>query len=141
MALTGTTEAQAASRARPQALAKMSVTAAEIRSPNAGVRWRILTGGGVARSIDGGATWETQSTGVLATLTAGVAPSPTLCWLVGPRGVIVVSTDGRAWQRVPFPEAIDLTSIRASNRANATVTAADGRTFTTTDGGTTWRSP
>jgi photosystem II stability/assembly factor-like uncharacterized protein len=52
-----------------------------------------------------------------------------------------LSTDGRTWQRVAFPESVDLVSIRASDGVNATVTAADGRTFTTTDGGRTWRLP
>ncbi|MEO6236593.1 MAG: hypothetical protein ABIQ52_06305 [Vicinamibacterales bacterium] len=112
----------------------------EILSPDANVRWRILTDGRVARSTDSGATWQPQSTGVAATLTAGSAPSTTNCWLVGPGGIVVVSIDGRTWQRVSFPEAIDLTSVRASDGAHATVTAADGRTFTTTDGGKRWRS-
>lgn len=126
-------------RAGAQALAKVAAVPTEIVSPNTNVRWRTLTGGSVARSTDGGTTWQTQSTGVPATLTAGTAPSPTTCWLVGPDGIVVLSTDGRTWQRVPFPEAIDFISIRASDGANATVTAADGRTFVTTDGGKTWR--
>ena len=136
----GATSDQAASRLRALASAKMPPGPTEIVSPDANVRWRILTEGRVARSIDGGMTWQTQSTGVAATLTAGSAPSTTICWLVGPGGIVVVSTDGRTWQSVTFPEAIDLTSIRASDRAHATVTAADGRTFTTIDGGKTWRS-
>jgi hypothetical protein len=136
----GATSDRVEFRARASALAKVSALATEIVSPNANVRWRILTAGSVARSTDGGTTWQTQSTGVPLTLTAGTAPSPTMCWLVGPGGVIVLSTDGRTWQPVPFPEVIDLTSIRASDGANATVTAADGRTFITTDGGKTWRS-
>ena len=72
-------------------------------------------------------------------LTAGAAPSRDVCWLVGPSGTVVVSTDGRTWQRVPVPEAIDLTAVRASDGLNATVTAVDGRTFTTTDAGKSWR--
>jgi hypothetical protein len=112
---------------------------ADIVSPDGKVRWRILTGGGVARSSDGGMTWQTQSTGIPTALTAGTAPSPTTCWLVGPGGIIVLSTDGRTWQRVPFREGKDLTSIRASDAVNATVLTADGRTFITTDGGKTWR--
>jgi len=140
MALARAAEDQATSRLRAQAAAaKLSTTATEILSPTANVRWRILAGGSVARSADSGATWQTQSTGVSTTLTAGSAPDANTCWLVGRGGTVVVSSDGRSWQRVPFPEAIDLTSIRASGRTAATVTAADGRTFTTTDGGTTWR--
>ena len=134
-----TTDA-AASGVRAQAFAKALAVPMQIVSPNPDVRWRILTAGSVERSVDGGTTWQTQSTGVRATLTAGAAPSPTICWLVGPGGIVVVSIDGRSWQRVGFPESIDLTSVRASDGANATVTAADGRTFTTIDGGKTWRS-
>ena len=134
-----TTDA-AASGVRVQAFAKALAVPTQIMSPDPNVRWRILTSGSVERSVDGGTTWQTQSTGARATLTAGAAPSPTICWLVGPGGVVVVSIDGRTWQRVAFPESIDLTSVRASDGANATVTAADGRTFTTIDGGKTWRS-
>jgi hypothetical protein len=126
---------------RQVAKANESVVALDLVSPNRNSRWRILPGGGVERSTDGGATWQTQSTGASATLTAGAAPAPTICWLVGPAGIVVLSTDGRTWQRVTFPEAVDLVSIRASDGANATVTAADGRTFRTSDGGRTWRLP
>jgi photosystem II stability/assembly factor-like uncharacterized protein len=124
---------------RAEALATPSLMPTDIVSPNGTVRWRILTGGGVARSSDGGMTWQTQSTSIPTALTAGTAPSPTTCWLVGPGGIIVLSTDGRTWQRVPFREGVDLTSIRASDAMNATVLTADGRTFITTDGGKTWR--
>src|SRR5262245_13258062 len=121
--------------------ANESFVALDVVSPNRNIRWRIVTGGAVERSIDGGVSWQTQSTGATATLTAGAAPAPTVCWLVGPAGVVLLSTDGRTWQRVTFPEAVDLVSIRASDAAIATVTAADGRTFTTIDGGKTWRLP
>ena len=49
--------------------------------------------------------------------------------------------DGLTWRRVAFPEAIELVGVRASDASNATVTAADGRRFTTTDGGKSWRQP
>jgi len=51
----------------------------------------------------------------------------------------LVSKDGQTWQRVEFPEAVDLVAIVAQNDSTATVTAADGRMFSTTDGGKTWR--
>jgi photosystem II stability/assembly factor-like uncharacterized protein len=125
--------------ARAQLMGKALAVPTVVVSPDPNVRWRVVNGG-VERSIDGGTTWETQSTGVPVTLTSGAAPSPTICWLVGPGGIVVLSTDGRTWRRVQFPEAIDLTSIRASDGTNATVTAADGRTFATVDAGKTWRS-
>ena len=111
----------------------------QLVSPDPDIRWRILTDGGVERSTDRGTTWQAQSTGATAAMTAGAAPAPTTCWLVGRAGIVLLSTDGRTWQRVAFPETIDLVAIHASDGANATVTAADGRTFTTTDGAKTWR--
>jgi hypothetical protein len=121
-------------------LARFRSTAPEIVSPDASVRWRILPDGQVVRSIDRGAVWQQQSTGA-STLTAGAAPSRDVCWLVGPAGIIVLTTDGVTWQRVAFPHAISLVAVRATDGSNATVTAADGRTFTTTDGGKNWRQP
>jgi hypothetical protein len=125
--------------ARAPALAmKMAATPSPIVSPDVNTQWRIVPNGGVERSTDRGATWQQQSTGVTVTLSAGVAPSSKVCWLVGPAGIVVRSTDGGTWQRVAFPEAIDLASIRATDDMHAVVTAADGRTFTTADGGRTW---
>jgi hypothetical protein len=111
----------------------------EIRTPDPAVRWRVVDGRLVQRSLDAGATWVDQyraDEGV--TLTAGVAPSTTACWLVGRAGAIVRTIDGRAWQRVRFPEPLDFTAAVAGDARTATVTAADGRQFATTDGGTTW---
>ena len=111
----------------------------EIRTPDPAVRWRVVDGRLVQRSLDAGATWADQyraDDGV--TLTAGVAPSTTACWIVGRAGAIVRTIDGRAWQRVRFPEPLDFTAVVAGDARTATVTAADGRQFATTDGGTTW---
>jgi putative zinc finger protein len=129
----------AAASARGQALAQAAPL--EIVSPNPGVRWRIAIAGSIDRSTDGGATWQRQSTGVPVMPTAGVAPSSAICWLVGPGGVVLLSIDGRTWQRIRLPETVDLTSVRASDAVTATVTAADGRSFVTGDGGRTWRTP
>jgi photosystem II stability/assembly factor-like uncharacterized protein len=51
---------------------------------------------------------------------------------------VLLTTDGRSWRRVPFPEAADLAAVQAANAQAATITTADGRTFRTTDGGLTW---
>jgi hypothetical protein len=113
-----------------------------IVSSNPASRWRILPGGAVQRSADGGATWQTQSTGVSQTLSSGSSPSPSVCWLVGPGGIVLLSTDGRSWKRLAFPEAVPLAAIRATDAETATVTTADGREFVTDDGGRTWtRAP
>jgi hypothetical protein len=136
----------AAARAGERASTRMLLDASRVPiviiSTNPNNRWRILDGGIVERSIDGGSTWQAQSTGVTVMLTSGASPAPAICWLVGPGGIVLLSTDGRAWQRIAFPEAADLASVRASDDKNATVTTADGRAFSTTDGGGSWvRAP
>ena len=110
-----------------------------VPSADGSTRWRITTSGMVQRSIDRGLTWENQPTGESAILTAGAAPSNTVCWLVGRGGVVLLTTDGRSWRRVPFPQTLDLIAVAASNDRQATVTAASGAKFTTTDGGRSWR--
>jgi hypothetical protein len=109
-----------------------------VASSNPSTRFRLLPGGGVQRSADAGSTWRTESTGASATLTAGASPSPSVCWLVGQAGTVLLSTDGRTWRRIAFPEAVDLRSVEATDQETATVTTADGRAFVTTDGGQTW---
>jgi hypothetical protein len=111
----------------------------EIVSSNPASHWRITpTHGLVQHSADGGATWEPQQTGVIADLTAGSSPMPSVCWLVGRGGVVLLSTDARTWRRVPFPEITDLSAVSATDVSAAVVTTADGRKFATADGGATW---
>ena len=113
-----------------------------IVSSNPATRFRLLPGGGVQRSADGGATWRTEITGATETLTAGASPSPSVCWLIGPSGVVFLSTDGRTWRRLTFPEKEDLRTVTATDNENATVTTVVGHTFVTTDAGQTWsRTP
>jgi hypothetical protein len=109
-----------------------------IVSSNPATRFRLLRGGGVQRSDDGGATWRTESTGVTETLVAGSSPSPSVCWLIGPSGTVLLTIDGRSWRRVAFPETVNLRAVTATDADNATVTTADGRVFVTADGGQTW---
>ena len=113
-----------------------------IVSSNPATRFRLLPGGGVQRSADGGATWRIETTGAADTLTAGASPSPSVCWLVGPAGAVFLSADGRSWRRLAFPEAEDLRAVTATDQENAVVTTVGGRSFVTTDGGLTWaRTP
>ena len=126
--------------ARLSAFANQAETV--IVSSNPATRFKLLPGGGVQRSADGGATWRTEVTGATATLTTGASPSPSVCWLIGPAGTVILSTDGRSWRRLAFPEAVDLIAITASDGEAATVSTLDGRSFATEDGGQTWaRTP
>jgi photosystem II stability/assembly factor-like uncharacterized protein len=62
-----------------------------------------------------------------------------VCWLIGPSGLVLRTTDGASFSAVNIPGAGALVSVRAEDASRATITAADGRTFATVDGGTTWK--
>ena len=85
-----------------------------------------------------GRRWGSVPSDLTGELTAGSSPSPGVCWVVGRGGVVRRSTNGQTWQRIAFPEMTDLSGVRASDARSATVSTADGRTFTTSDGGMTW---
>lgn len=119
-------------------LARAATPGAVIVSPDAAIRWRI-TGSLLEQSTNGGADWQAVSTGVTTELIAGVAPATSVCWVVGRGGVVLRSTDGRSFSRLPFPEITDLAAIRAPDARSATVTTVDGRTFETIDGGIIWQ--
>jgi hypothetical protein len=91
----------------------------------------------VQRALDGRVTWTVEA-GLASQLLAGSSPSPSVIWLSGRSGLVLLSLDGRVWRRLPFPEVVDLTGITAKSEFAATVTTADGRTFTTADRGLTW---
>jgi len=111
----------------------------DVPSPQAASRWRILDGRVVQRSTDGGRTWRGQHTVSSPTLIlAGTAPAPNACWLVGRGGLVLRTRDGRTWQRIAFPATVDLTAISAADINVAAIVTADGRTFTTGNGGSTW---
>jgi hypothetical protein len=141
--LRGRTTAESA----PAAPARFLSRVASSRPPivvasNGRSQWRVSPGGVVEHSVDAGASWQIQESGVNVTLAAGAAPNPSVCWLVGPGGVVLLSTDGRSWQQIAFPETTDLVSIQATDDKSAVVVAANGRTFITKDGGRNWsRSP
>lgn len=126
-------------RRAPQALASRGATAVtEIASPDPATRWRIRSGATVERSADGGQTWVPQVIGAATTLTAGSAPSASVCWIVGRGGMVFVTSDGTSWTSRPLTPAVDLVGVTATNALVATVIAADGRRFATIDGGNSW---
>jgi Putative zinc-finger len=85
-----------------------------------------------------GPMWPAPPSDVAAQITAGSSPSGAVCWIVGRGGTVLRSTDQRTWQRLNFLVTVDLTSVKATDAQSATVVTADGRTFSTVDGGVTW---
>ena len=95
--------------------------------------------GGPERSQDGGASWIATPLQAGDSITGGVAPARSICWLIGPAGLVMVTADGLTFARVPLPERVDLTAVTATDALAAVVTTVDGRRFRTDDGGRTWR--
>lgn len=103
------------------------------------VTWRVWASGIVERSADGGATW-TREPGVDAPAARAIyAPSRDVCWIVGDRGLLLRFETGRGWIRLSPPAQVGFIAVEATDTPRATITAADGRRFTTTDGGQTWK--
>ena len=109
-----------------------------IRTPDPQMLWRISGGTFVERSIDGGANWKTAVVIVDGNFNGGAAPSTQVCWLVGHVGLIYLTTDADHWKTIPPPVWTDLVGVTAMDASSATVTAADGHKFTTSDAGAHW---
>ena len=124
-------------RAGPLRVSGASV-AVEITSSDPRIRWRIA-GSAVEHSTDGGTTWTPQAVGVSGRLTAGSAPLPEVCWIVGDAGTVVVTVDGLSWTRLSFPVTAPLAAVAATSADAAAVTTSGGQVFTTVDRGKTWR--
>jgi hypothetical protein len=110
-----------------------------IQTPDASVQYRIQGAGVVERSKDGGATWQGQRVKANAEILAGAAPSENVCWLVGRGGVILMTSDGKHWKKIPSPVVVDFVGVTAADASFATVTAVDGQKFSTQNGGMTWQ--
>jgi hypothetical protein len=110
-----------------------------IPTPDPSILWRFAGSGFVERSEDGGATWQGEQPSPNGYLLAGAAPSATVCWLVGRDGLILLTKDAKTWKRIAPPVVTDFFGVSAVNAPNATITAADGRKFTTRDAGKKWK--
>jgi len=106
-------------------------------TPAGDVRWRIA-GGRLERSTDAGSSWAPAPLAFDVFVVAGAAPSADVCWVVGRGGQVLISVNGQPFTRTAFNDSADLVGVTAIDALRATVQAADGRSFTTTDGGATW---
>lgn len=111
-----------------------------IFAPDSAMQWSVGPSGRILRSTDGGKNWTTQQSGSSANLTAGSAPSDTVCWVVGAKGTILLTTDGEHWTKIPSPTSAGLIGVAAQDARNAAVWS-DSRQprYVTQDGGQTWK--
>ncbi len=101
--------------------------------------WRATPEGGLEHSTDGGSTWTDQLASTGATLTAGSAPSGSVCWLVGRDATILRTVDGGAsWISVEAPLPSDIVGVSATDGQTVVVEFSGGQAFASTDGGSTW---
>jgi hypothetical protein len=118
-----------------------------LKAPSGSSLWRGGKGGIIERSTDAGKTWVSEISPSQEDWIAGVATSNTVCWLLGRNGAIARTVDGNHWERVAPPaqaatvagKFVDWIGITARDAQTATITASDGRKFTTTNGGKTWQ--
>lgn len=127
---------QAAAIAKLVSVEDTTTPSLVVTTPNRNFRWRIV-GGQVERTTDGGKRWRKQNVAMTSAIKAGTAPSAAVCWLVGDNGLVLTALGGD-WKRVTSPAPVSLVGVAALDSMNATVTAADGRQFSTGNGGMTW---
>ena len=146
----GAAQGNVARRQSAMALARPAqrVSSVVLQAPFGSEAWRVGSGGRIEHSPDGGETWNPQTSPSEQDWLAGVAVSDVICWIAGRSGAIARTTDGEHWELVaPPPQAAapgvsppEWVAITARDAQKATVSAADGRRFATTDGGKTWQA-
>lgn len=137
LAASQTTEAAALAKMQ-QAQISSNLMNLQIQTPDPRILWMIA--GAVEKSEDGGATWKLKYPATGARIIAGSAPSVKICWLVGENGTILRTTNGAHWKTINPPAQTDFMRVEATDALTATVTALDGRRFSTSDGGKSWNS-
>jgi hypothetical protein len=132
-----------------QPLARLKATGVSslLKAPSGQIVWRVGAAGSIQRSVDAGRTWTPQASPSSADWLSGTAVSATVAWVGGRQGAIARTLDGENWQTVPPPaqsadaagKLPDWLAVAARDAQSATVTAGDGRRFTTQDGGKSWQ--
>jgi hypothetical protein len=133
--LHGSAAATSAAKAKP---AEERYTETVIPTPDSDIFYRTAKGGFVEVSEDGGVTWQGQLLNPSAEFTAGSAPEPRICWLVGRSGIVFLTEDGKNWQKLSSPTSEDLVVVLAKSASNATVTANSNQRWSTDDAGKNW---
>ena len=112
-----------------------------IFAPGSNFEWRTGRTGLIEFSKDAGRSWMRQTSGVLVDLQTGSAPSNQVCWIVGRIGAILLTTDaGAHWKLITSPLKEDLGGVQATDALHATIwNIRNTKSFTTSDGGLTWK--
>jgi photosystem II stability/assembly factor-like uncharacterized protein len=95
--------------------------------------------GRLARSRDGGASWQIRSVEAPATLLDVDFADDDHGWIVGESGLVVATSDGgRTWHRQASPTTLHLFAVQALDALHAVAVGEQGTVLRTGDGGATW---
>jgi hypothetical protein len=112
--------------------------------PMAAPRWTLTSEGTLQRSLDFGRTWQTIPVASQASFRA-LAASGRDIWVGGSKGALYHSTDaGQNWmqvQPVAAGQALadDIIGVEFPDALHGKLTTSNKETWTTEDGGQTWR--
>jgi photosystem II stability/assembly factor-like uncharacterized protein len=110
----------------------------KVESPDHSVVWMLGRRGEIMRYRTA-TGWVPQTSGVANDFVAGSSPSPSICWAVGRGGTILRTVDGQHWMKIAAPVTGDLIGVVATSANDATITAANGNRYSTSNGGATWQ--
>jgi photosystem II stability/assembly factor-like uncharacterized protein len=104
--------------------------------------WTTGFDGIILHSIDGGHTWEKQTSGTTMALESVYFLNPDLGWAVGWSGTILRSTDGgKKWQAVTTDAATwSINTVYFRDDKNGWACGFSGELLASHDGGLTWQA-
>lgn len=101
--------------------------------------WAAGIDGIVAKTTDGGATWQARQTPVKTRLSCPYFVDDLNGWVVGAEGSIVRTSDGgKTWTKLESGTMDHLGGVYFSDKRTGLVCGQGGRIMKTTDGGATW---
>jgi hypothetical protein len=133
---------QAAKPSRRKAAAEPEAGMAGKAMPKA--QWTLAADGMLQRSLDSGKSWEGVPVGNMRGFRALFSADSDV-WVGGKAGALYHSSDsGQTWKRVTPSSngerlAADISHIEFSDLANGSISAVNGETWLTSDGGQSWR--
>jgi hypothetical protein len=102
------------------------------------IKWRVGQRGTIQKADESGG-WTRIVSGTDDDL-FDITFAETTGWAVGHGGTVLRSTNGgNTWQRVAAPSSEDLVHVSSQGAQQAQVIARSGKSFSTTDGGQTWK--
>lgn len=133
-----------AAEPRQRAKKAPAAQAANAMLASMAMRWRVSSEGALEGSNDGGRSWQRVRVAETPARFRTVSVVDGDVWVGGEEGALYHSADGgRTWKRVTVMAedmvlATDIVRVEFTDARHGSVTAKDGATWVTEDGGETW---